>query len=82
MAKLEGTSIEMERQAKLLSDADLAEIADTEGVASRKAKAELARRQSEANATMLCWTRIAGVAAIVAAAAALWVIFAPWFSQN
>ena len=67
MAKLIGSSSEMEEQARKLSDEELAEIAclnDTPPVF--KARAELQRRNSEFNARTLFWARLAGVAAVAA----------------
>jgi hypothetical protein len=65
MAKLTGSSSEMEEQARKLSDEELTEIAYLNDTApALKARAELQRRNSEFNEKTLFWARLAGAAAV------------------
>jgi hypothetical protein len=66
MAKLTGSTSEMEEQARKLSNqlTEFAYLNDTPP--AFKARAELQRRNSEFNARALFWARLAGVAAVAA----------------
>ena len=66
MAKLIGSSSEMEEQARKLSDEELAIACLNDTPPVFKARAELQRRNSEFNARTLFWARLAGVAAVAA----------------
>ena len=67
MAKLTGSSAEMEEQARNLSDEELTEIAYLNDTPPAfKARAELQRRNTEFNTQTLFWARLAGIAALAA----------------
>ena len=67
MAKLTGSSVEMEEQARNLSDEELTEIAYLNDTPPAfKARAELQRRNTEFNTQTLFWARLAGIAALAA----------------
>ena len=67
MAKLDGTSAEMEEQARALTEAQLTEIADgNDVVAARKAKAELARRAGTFNQRTLIIAVVSLIVSVIA----------------
>jgi hypothetical protein len=67
MAKLTGSSVEMEEQARNLSNEELTEIAYLNDTPPAfKARAELQRRNTEFNTQTLFWARLAGIAALAA----------------
>ncbi|RWI22036.1 hypothetical protein [Mesorhizobium sp.] len=72
MAKLSGSSADMELQARSMTDGELVEISSLNDFApALKAKAELQRRSGEYNAKILWWARCAVIVAIVAIIAGL-----------
>jgi hypothetical protein len=67
MAKLTGSSAEMEEQARKLSDEESTEIAYLNDTPPAfEARAELQRRNSEFNSRSRFWARLAGIAALAA----------------
>ncbi|MBX5212336.1 hypothetical protein [Rhizobium sp. NZLR11] len=69
---LTGSSKEMEEQARMLSDSELAELAwMNDSPQALKARGEIARRTTESGKIMLLWAKIAAWAGIIAAMLAL-----------
>jgi hypothetical protein len=67
MARLTGSSTEMEEQALKLTDAELAELAwMNDSPQALKARGEIARRSKESANDTLKWAKIAALAGIFA----------------
>ncbi|MBX5240956.1 hypothetical protein [Rhizobium sp. NLR22b] len=64
---LNGTSEEMEQQARKLTDAQLAELAGmNDSPVALKARGEIARRNSETGKATLFWAKVAAWVGILA----------------